>query len=214
MNKLSISTLTLASLALMATAESDDFDKAKPGAIPPGWIGTETGGGNPKWIVEKDDSAPSKPNVLKQSGEAKYCVAVKNDANLRDGHVEVKFKPISGKEDQAAGLVWRYRDNNNYYVVRANALEGNVVLYKTEGGKRSSLDIVGRAGGYGVKASVPKGEWSIVRVEFEGNKFTVKLNGKQLFQVEDATFGSAGKVGVWTKADSVTLFDDFVYGGK
>jgi hypothetical protein len=200
--------------AMPASAASDDFDKAKPGNPPPGWTGTETGGGNPKWTVEKDDSAPSKPNVLKQGGEAKYCVAVKNDTNLGDGHVEVKFKPVSGKEDQAGGLVWRYRDNNNYYVVRANALEGNVVLYKTEGGKRSVLDIVGRKGGYGVKASVPKAEWSMLRVDFSGNKFSVRLNGKQLFEVEDGTFADAGKVGVWTKADSVTLFDDFSFGGK
>ncbi|MDQ3622851.1 MAG: DUF1080 domain-containing protein [Verrucomicrobiota bacterium] len=204
----------LTAAAMSAFAAGDDFDKAKPGGLPAGWTGTETGGGNPKWTVEKDDTAPSKPNVLKQGGEAKYCVAVKNDASLRDGHVEVKFKPISGEEDQAAGLVWRYRDNSNYYVVRANALEGNVVLYKTDGGKRSSLDIVGRKGGYGVKAPVQKGEWGTLRVEFSGNKFAVKLNGKQLFEVEDGTFGDAGKVGVWTKADSVTLFDDFSYGGK
>jgi len=204
----------LIAAAMPAFAAGDDFDKAKPGGPPPGWSGTETGGGNPKWTVEKDDSAPSKPNVLKQSGEAKYCVAVKNDTALRDGQVEVKFKPISGKEDQAAGLVWRYRDNNNYYVVRANAIEGNVVLYKTVNGKRDSLDIVGRKGGYGVKAPVPRGEWSTLRVDFSGQKVTVKLNGKQLFEVEDSTFADAGKVGVWTKADSVTLFDDFNYGAK
>jgi hypothetical protein len=208
--------LPILPIVLSATvfAAGDDFDKAKPGALPPGWTGTQTGGGNPKWTVEQDESAPSKPNVLKQSGEAKYCVAVKNDTNLRDGHVEVRFKPVSGDEDQAAGLVWRYRDNNNYYVVRANALEGNVVLYKTVNGKRESLDIVGRKGGYGVKVPVPQGDWSTLRVDFSGNKFSVKLNGKQLFEVEDATFADAGKVGVWTKADSVTLFDDFAFGGK
>ena len=111
-------------------------------------------------------------------------------------------------------MIWRVKDADNYYVCRANALEGNVVLYKTEKGKRTSLDIVGRKGGYGVKESVPKGEWSTLRVEFAGNKFTVKLNGKQLFQVEDSTFADAGKVGLWTKADSVTLFDNFSFGGK
>lgn len=209
MKTISTFTLTLASLAMNASAASDNFDKAQPGALPAGWTSAETGGGRPKWTVEKDDSAPSKPNVLKQGGEAKYCIAVKNDAKLTDGFVEVKFKPVSGKEDQAAGLVWRYRDNNNYYVVRANALEGNVVLYKTVDGKRSSLDIVGRKGGYGVKAPVPQGEWSTLRVDFSNSKFTVKLNGKKLFDVEDETFKEAGKVGLWTKADSVTLFDDF-----
>jgi hypothetical protein len=198
----------------VAFGETVNFDNSKPGELPPGWTGGKTGSGNPKWTVEKDDSAPSKPSVLKQSGAATYCVAVKNDTNLTDGFAEVKFKPISGREDQAAGLVWRYRDENNYYVVRANAIEGNVVLYKTENGKRSSLDIVGRKGGYGVKADVPKEAWSTLRVEFSGNRFIVRLNGKQLFEVEDGTFASLGKVGVWTKADSVTLFDDFTHGGK
>ena len=207
--------LSVFSITVMtAFAAGDDFDKAKAGSPPPGWTSTDTGGGNPKWTVEKDHTAPSKPHVLKQSGEAKYCLAVKNDTNVRDGSAEVKFKLISGKEDQAAGLVWRYRDNGNYYVVRANALEGNVVLYKTEGAKRSSLDIVGREGGYGVKASVPKGEWSTLRVEFSGHQFTVKLNGTQLFEVEDSTFAESGKIGLWTKADSVTLFDNFSYSGK
>lgn len=213
MNKVLL-TFSLALIAAPAFAGEEKFDDAKPGLPPPGWTGTETGGGNPKWTVEKDESAPSKPHVLKQSGEAKYCVAVKNETQLKDGFVEVKFKPISGDEDQAAGLVWRYRDNNNYYVARANALEGNVVLYKTADGKRSSLAIIGREDGYGVKATVPGGEWSTLRVEFSGNKFAVKLNGKHLFEVGDATFSDAGKVGVWTKADSVTLFDDFTWGGR
>jgi len=140
--KTTIGILATALLSASAFADKANFDDAKTGAPPPGWTGTETGGGSPKWTVEKDDSAPSKPNVLKQGGQAKYCVAVKNDTKLKDGFVEVKFKPISGNDDQAAGLVWRYRDNNNYFVVRANALEENVVLYKTVDGKRSSLDIV------------------------------------------------------------------------
>ena len=207
-------TLTFASLASIAFAAGDDFDKASAGAAPPGWTGTQTGGGNPKWTVEKDDSAPSKPHVLKQSGEAKYCVATKNDTHLRDGHVEVKFKPISGKQDQAGGLVWRYRDNNNYYVVRANAIEGNVVLYKTVNGKRSSLQLKGRTSGYGVDIDVPENKWSTLRVEFTGKLFTVYFDGKKLFEVEDETFAEAGGVGVWTKADSVTLFDDFTYGSR
>lgn len=142
-----------------AFCETFNFDNAKPGELPSGWTGGKTGSGNPKWTVERNDSAPSKPNVLKQSSAATYCVAVKNDTSVTDGFAEVKFKPISGKEDQSAGLVWRYRDENNYYVVRVNALEGNVVLYKMENGKRSSLDIVGRKGGYGVKADVPKEAW-------------------------------------------------------
>jgi hypothetical protein len=111
-------------------------------------------------------------------------------------------------------LVWRYRDADNYYVVRANAMEDNVVLYKVEQGNRKALDIVGRDGGYGVKAKVPAQQWSTLRVEFVGPRFRVFLNAKEIFAVEDATFSNAGAVGLWTKADSVTLFDDFGYGGQ
>ncbi|MBA2243268.1 MAG: hypothetical protein H0W04_10350, partial [Chthoniobacterales bacterium] len=147
-------------LSSAASAQMINFDDAKTGAPPSGWTATKTGGGSPNWTVEKDDSAPSKPNVLKQSGKAAYPLCIMDGANVKDGFGEVKFKPISGNEDQAAGLIWRVKDADNYYVCRANALEGNVVLYKTEKGKRSSLDIVGRKGGYGVKEPVPKGEWS------------------------------------------------------
>jgi hypothetical protein len=97
-------------------------------------------------------------------------------------------------------------------VVRANALEDNVVLYKTVEGVRSALDIVGRKGGYGVAISVPANEWLSLRVEFKGSRFRLLYNGQQLFEVEDSTFSDAGKVGLWTKADSVTLFDEVIYG--
>ena len=109
-------------------------------------------------------------------------------------------------------MVWQAKDANNYYVVRANALEDNVVLYKTVNGTRSALDIVGRKGGYGVDVSVPANQWLGLRVDFSGSRFRVLYNGKQVFEVEDSTFSDAGKVGLWTKADSVTLFDDINYG--
>ena len=119
------------------------------------------------------------------------------------------MKPVSGREDQAAGLVWRYRDSDNYYVVRANALEDNVVLYKVERGKRSDLRAKG-AGllSYGRKIDVPSGAWSSLRVVARGSVFVVHFNDQVLFEVEDLTFTQPGKVGVWTKADSVTYFDD------
>jgi hypothetical protein len=207
---------SLASVAAAAVSSADTvkFDNFKVGAAPPGWTATQTGSGSAKWSVEKDDSAPSKPNVLKQSGQATFPVCIKDDTSLKDGFVEVKFKPVSGREDQAGGVIWRARDSNNYYIARANALEGNVVLYKTANGKRSPLDIVGRKGGYGVKEPVTSGQWHTLRVEFAGNHFKLIFDGKHLFDVEDTTFTDAGKVGVWTKADSVTLFDDFTYAGK
>lgn len=184
------------------------------GPLPAGWESGVTGHGSAKWDVVRDDSATSSRLVLKQSGEATFCWAAKADVKIKDGFVEVRFKPVSGKEDQAGGIVFRFQDANNYYVVRGNALEGNVVLYKTVDGKRSSLPVKGRMFGYGVDAKIPTGRWSALRVDFAGKTFAVTLNGTRLFEVEDETFTAPGGVGVWTKADSVTLFDDFIYGNK
>lgn len=180
--------------------------------LPPAWIGGITGTGAAKWTVIADSTAPAGPGVLHQSGEATYSWAVKKDEALQDGFVEVLFKPVDGKEDQAAGLIWRFKDANNYYIVRANALENNVVLYKTANGRRTSLAVKGRSFGYGVDAPVPTGKWSRLRVDFNGNLFVVSYRGRELFRVEDGTFKDAGAVGVWTKADSVTSFDDFSCG--
>ena len=195
-------------------AQAVNFDSDAAGAAPKGWTLTMTGRGVPKWTVERDDSAPSKGQVLKQSGTATYPLALKDGTSIKDGFVEVNFKAISGSEDRAGGIVWRARDANNYYVVRANALEDNVVLYKTVNGVRSSLDIVGRRGGYGVNTTVAANQWHTLRVEFAGTRFKVIFNGKALFEVEDATFAEPGMVGLWTKADSVTVFNAFAYGEK
>jgi hypothetical protein len=188
------------------------FESTEIGVTPEGWTATLTGSGNPKWTVESDDTAPSKSGVLKQSGRATYPLILKNDTSIKDGFVEVKFKAIAGSQDRAAGIVWRAKDANNYYVTRANALEDNVVLYKTVNGTRSPLDIVGRNGGYGVNIPVPSNTWHSLRVDFKASRFSVSFNGKQLFEVEDSTFTDAGMVGLWTKADSVTLFDGMTYG--
>jgi hypothetical protein len=195
-------TLTIATVS----AQTVSFDDAKPGALSTTWTGTKTGTGEPKWTIAADDTAPSKPNVLKQSGEAAYPIAFKNDTNLKDGFVEVKFKPVSGEEDQAGGVIWRVQDADNYYIARANALEGNVRIYHFVQGKRKQFN--------GVNLPVASGQWHTLRVNFYGNKFAVVFNGKELFTAEDETHKEAGKVGVWTKADSVTLFDDFTYGKK
>jgi hypothetical protein len=197
------------------TAMADNttkFETDAVGAVPKGWTATMTGKGDPKWTVEQDQTAPSKSKILKQSGQATYPLLLKENTNIKDGFIEVKFKAIAGSEDRAAGLVWRARDADNYYVVRANALEDNVVLYKTVNGTRSALDIVGRKGGYGTNVSVPANQWHGLRIDFSGSRFKVLYNGKQLFEVEDSTFSGAGKVGLWTKADSVTLFDEINYG--
>jgi len=189
-----------------------NFEADAVGALPKGWTATKTGTGDPKWTVEQDETAPSHSKIVKQSGRASYPVLLKNDTNIKDGFIEMKFKAVAGAEDRAAGLVWRAKDANNYYIVRANALEDNVVLYKTVNGVRRALDIIGRKGGYGVDISVPSIQWLSLRVEFKGSHFTTIYNGRKLFEVEDQTFARAGMVGLWTKADSITLFDAIVYG--
>jgi len=198
--------LAITVLAAMALADAVNFDSLKAGAPPPGWTATRTGTGDAKWTVEKDTTAPSPPNVLKQSGRATYPVCLKDDTSLKDGFVEVKFKPISGREDQAGGLVWRAKDPNNYYVARANALEDNVTIYDTVNGRRTERKRT--------SMKVASNQWHTLRVDFQGNHFTVTYDGRKAIEWDDTTFKDAGKVGVWTKADSVTSFDDFTYGGK
>jgi len=193
-------------LAVAVQAQTVNLDNAAVGAAPNGWTATKTGTGNAKWTVEKDDTAPSKPNVLKQSGQATYPVCIKDDTSLKDGFVEVKFKPISGKEDQAGGVIWRAKDSNNYYIARANALEDNVTIYDTVSGRRTERKRT--------NTKVATNQWHTLRVDFQGNHFTVTFDGKKAIEWDDQTFKDAGKVGVWTKADSVTLFDDFNYGTK
>jgi hypothetical protein len=123
---------------------------------------------------------------------------------LSDGFVEVKFKPLSGREDQAGGVVWRWKDGGNYYVARANALEDNVSLYYVRKGSRNTLKYV--------DAPVAKGQWHVLRVDFSGEQITVSLDGKTYIRHQDKHISGAGAVGLWTKADSVTEFDDFSFG--
>jgi len=188
------------------------FESSQIGGPPEGWISTLTGSGEPKWTVESDTTAPSRSAVVRQGGRATYPLLLKTDTDIEDGYVAVKFKAVAGSQDQAAGIVWRAKDANNYYVVRANALEDNVVLYKTVQGTRTPLDIVGRKGGYGMDVKVPVNTWHSLRVDFNANRFIVSFNGRQLFEVDDSTFHDGGTVGLWTKADSVTLFDEVTYG--
>jgi Laminin G domain len=201
-------TSLLTGLLLSGTALADtaNFDETKTGAPPAGWTATQTGSGSAKWSVEKNESAPSKPNVLKQSGEATYPVCIKDDTKVKDGFVAVKFKPVSGKEDQAGGVLWRCKDKDNYYIARANALEDNVTIYHTIGGRRIAFK--------SISTKVTSGSWHTLRVDFAGKEFTVTFDGHKVIEASDDSFSDAGKVGVWTKADSITLFDDFSYGGK
>lgn len=214
----------LLSLALWGTvALTINFDSAKPGSAPPGWTVTP----NPQWEIVKDPSAPSPPYVFAQishsasgdaasgAADARCPLAILNEMDVKDGDLSVKLKPVAGKEDRAGGLVFRYRDPDDYYVVRANALENSIVVYKVEGGKRTALAVRGaRPKSYSVTHPVPLNQWSVLKVQFQGPKFSVYFNHRRLFEVMDSTFHQSGKVGLWTKADGITYFDDFRIAGK
>ena len=192
--------------ASAAAAETENFDQDKPGTVPAGWSCGVTGTGSPRWAVEADASAPSAPNVLRQSASGTFPWCSKKGTSLADGFVEVKFKPEKGRQDQAGGVIWRFRDGDNYYVARANALEDNVSLYYTERGRRNTIKYV--------NAPVPRNTWHTLRVQFAGTRIKVLLNGKAYIEEQDDHIAGAGAVGVWTKADSVTAFDDFSFGAK
>ena len=147
-------------MTLIVAADMHGFDQDAPGAPPAGWLCGATGRGNPRWTVEADPTAPSAPNVLRQAGAATFPWCVLPAVSLADGFVEVKFKPVAGREDQAGGIVWRWKDGDNYYVARANALEDNVSLYYTIAGSRKTLEYV--------DAPVAANQWHALRVEFKG----------------------------------------------
>jgi hypothetical protein len=207
-------------LSMPIGAETIRFDLNRPGSLPPGWTVVLThSGAAPKWEVRPDESAPSKPNVLAQvssdRSHGRFPMAILDKSAVADGEISVKFKTMAGKADQVAGLVWRYRDPNNYYLVRANALEHNIAMYKVEEGKWSSLSPKGKPPKtFGVPHRIPARTWSVLKVAFKKSRFEVYFDHRKVFEAEDSTFVQQGKVGLWTKADSVTYFDDFQVSGK
>jgi hypothetical protein len=188
----------------MSAAETETFDQQETGAAPAGWSCGVTGKGSPRWTVDADASAPSGPNVLRQSGSGTFPWCMKKGTSIADGFVEVKFKPEKGEQDQAGGVIWRGKDGDNYYVARANALEDNVSLYYTTNGRRNTIQYV--------NAPVPRNVWHTLRVEYAGKRIKVVLDGKTYIEERDEHISAAGMVGLWTKADSVTAFDDFSWG--
>jgi len=189
-------------LSASVMADTNGFDADVVGQPPAGWHCGATGRGTPRWTIEADPTAPA-GKVLRQSGSATFPWCVKSDARLADGWVETRFKPLSGKEDQAGGVVWRWKDGDNYYVARANALENNVSLYYTARGIRKTLKYV--------DAPVSAGQWHTLRVDFAGTAMSVSLDGKRYIEFADDHIAGSGAVGVWTKADSVTAFSEFAY---
>jgi 3-keto-disaccharide hydrolase len=182
-----------------------NFDADSGGQPPAKFHAARTGAGpESKWVVMPDRSAPSKPNVVVQTStdptDYRFPLLIADEASFRDLDLSIKFKAVSGSIDRAGGLVFRLKDPNNYYIVRANALENNYRLYHVVNGRRSQFA--------GANFKVTSGEWHELRVEVAGNKITCYYDGSKKIEATDNTFKEAGKVGLWTKADSVTYFDD------
>ena len=202
--------LTGATMSMTAQTRTFDFEQDVIGQQPKGFSFAHTAktGAPGRWVVQQDGGAKCLAQTDADSTRSRFPLAVVSDVSAADVDLSVRFKPISGRVDQAAGLVWRYQDEDNYYLVRANALEGNVVTYKVQNGKRSDLPVKGEGRTYGKKAGVPSQQWGTLRIVANGPRTEVYSNGTKLYEVEDTAFTAAGKVGVWTKADSVTCFDD------
>ncbi len=208
-----LATVLLASLcAMLALVETQataqvviDFDSVEVGKLPVDFSTALTGGGGlVTWVAQEDTSAPGGGKVLAQMSTDKtdyrFPLCIYDKLRAKDVEVSVKFKAVAGKIDQAAGLIARFQDKDNYYITRANALEDNVNLYKVVGGSRKQFA--------GVKVKVSSGEWHSLKLVVKGQHFQVFFDDKSLFEANDETFKEAGKVGLWTKADSVTYFDD------
>ena len=182
-----------------------DFEEGEAGKMPPGFTTALTGGGGAvAWVLKEEAGAPSGKKVLAQTSADetgnRFPLCVRDDFSAKDVAVSVKFKPVSGKVDQSGGVVLRYKDAKNYYIARANALEDNVRLYKVVDGSRKQFA--------GTDAKVAPATWHSLKLEVKGKHFKVTFNDKLLFEADDETFADAGKIGLWTKADSVTHFDD------
>jgi len=185
------------------------FEKSELGKVPKGWTVDKTGRGEgSEWSIVADPTSPSKTGYvlarLAKSPGRVFNLCILDDWSQRDVEIEVRFKAVKGKIDQGGGIVWRYQDANNYYIARMNPLEDNLRFYKVVKGKRTQL-----ATQEGIK--IPVGKWQTLAVDCIGNKITCELNGKKVFTKTDDTFEKAGKIGLWTKADARTRFDNFEF---
>lgn len=190
-----------------ASSKTWNFDADKTDAPPASFTFARTGSGAMgRWVVRAEKGAPSGGNVVAQvdtdGTDNRFTVAVADEPSFKDFRLSVKCKTVSGKVDQASGLVFRYRDENNYYVTRANALENNVRLYYVKDGRRKQFA--------SWRGNVSSGAWHELRVEAKADHILVYWDKKKVIDARDGTFPDAGQVGLWTKADSVTLFDDLV----
>lgn len=185
-----------------------DYENYRTNQLPQRWSQFFTGSGGTDWKVIDDKGNKVLAQQYSDNPNNHFNIVVNDSIKIQDMVLSVRLKGVSGKEDQGGGFVWRFTDKNNYYVVRANPLEDNVVLYKVENGKRSDLALVGKGKTYGMDVDKLGSGYNTLKLRVKGSYFTVYLNDKELFKVEDKTFPNAGKIGLWTKADAVTYFDD------
>ncbi len=186
------------------------FENYESGKIPSGWSQYFTGKGkSTDWKIMDDHGNKVLAQLSSNQPNYHFNEIVYDGLKVKNVLLNVRLKGVNGEEDQGGGFVWRFTDANNYYVVRANPLEDNVVLYKVENGKRTDLPLIGKGKTYGVKVPKLGSGWNSLGLKVIDDVFTVYLNDKQIFQVKDQTFTGEGKVGLWTKADAVSYFDDF-----
>jgi hypothetical protein len=180
-----------------------DISRMAPGLAPDGFTFWRTGDGDiGEWLVLKDPTAIGGQAIAQTSKDLtdyRFPLAVYKLVSAENIDVVVRFKPVDGKVDQAGGIVVRLTTPDDYYVVRANALEDNVGFYRVVKGRREQIK--------GADTRVASNEWHTLGLRAEGDRFTISFDGKQLFTAEDNTFAGPGKVALWTKADSVTYFD-------
>lgn len=179
------------------------IEKMDVGHAPPNFEFARTGQGGPgTWTVVTDPSAGGGRAIAQTSTDRtdyRFPLAIHNGITAKNVDVSVRFKPVDGKVDRAGGIAVRLLDADNYYVVRANALEDNVRSYRVVKGRREQLA--------GADTKVSANEWHTIGLKADGYRFTITFDGRELYTANDKTFADAGKVALWTKADSVTRFD-------
>jgi Domain of Unknown Function (DUF1080) len=185
------------------------FDSDSMGSPPTGFEFARTGGGaEGKWVVRDDKDKPGNHVLVQESADRtdyRFPLAVVRDGSYKDVTLSVRARPVSGRVDQGFGLVWRYRDANNYYITRCNADEDNCTIYHVVKGSRRPFQ--------NKSIKVATNTWHTLKLAAEGDHFTVWFDGTRVLDARDETFKEAGKVGLWTKADSVIQFDDFTIEG-
>ena len=197
-------------------SDSVNFDNVKPGTFPPFWTSTANRpAGTAKWVVLRDATAPSGFNVLvkpaTQATDSEFPMAVFDKDICRDGDLSVKFKiQATTRRIKTAGLIWRYQDPQNYYLLHFSVEEKNIVLFRVQDGQVRPIPVTGsKPGAFGVPHELKPGQWYVAKVIFRGNNIRVLFGNRQLFEAMDDTLPNAGKTGVWTRGATEAAFDDF-----